>query len=131
MRKSNILIDGIPVRVYYNAIGVKYFKSQKSKHLKGCDLLDKSTQYKNSIRVANSMDKTLYVKINEISKQYIKLDKALKILKHYKHQYIINNNNLIVKYNDYNIQTYYIKETNACLLKHKKRDNKQYNKIYK
>ena len=131
MKKANILVDMAGIRTTYNTIGIKYQKSAKNKHLRMSDALDKSTQYKNSFKVANCMDKTLYVKINEISKEYIKLDKALKILKHYHHQYIINNNNLIVKYNDYNIQTYYIKETNACLLKHNKRDNKLYNKIYK
>ena len=118
------------LRVNYNSIGVNYLTSgTHKKHLKGSDLIDKSKQYKNSIKIASTYTKTHYVKYN---KKTLKLKSLVTILKHDKIKFVISSDyRFITIFNsDNSYNTYNIIYSNGALVKGAKKDYKVARKLY-
>lgn len=122
------------LRIKYNSIGIKSFlTSNHKKHIRGCDINDLSSQYYASVKIANTYQKTQYVKYNN---DIIKLKSLLSILRYNHIKYYISEiNNVTHKQyitifnKDGSYNTIQITNTNKCLLNNKI-DRKLQKKIY-
>lgn len=122
------------LRIKYNNIGIKHFSiSNHKKHIRGNDINDLSSQYYTSVKIANTYQKTQYVKYNN---DIIKLKSLVSILRYNKIKYYISDINNIThtqyitifnKNGSYN--TIKIITTNKCILNNKI-DRKLQKKIY-
>lgn len=129
MRFSDVSIYN-NIRINYNTVGINYLTSgTHKKHLKGSDLIDKSKQYKNSIKIMSNYSKTYYVKYE---KKTLKLKSLITILKHNKNKYIISSDyKFITIFNsDNSYNTYNIIYSNGALVKGAKKDYKMASIIY-
>lgn len=119
--------DNNNLRCVYNRVGVLYTSGRKSKRLRGQDINDKSRQYYATIRIANTYNKTEYVKT---SGGIIKLKSFIAQLRHNKNKWYIDPSREYITTNENGITTYKISYTNACVVKNNTTDKKQRSRIY-
>ena len=117
------------LRCKYNATNVHHTNARTRTRLRGYDIIDKSRQYYATIRIANTYEKTEYVKYNGSIQ---KLKSVISQLRYKHNQYYINSDRTYITILENNVPvSYKITYTNACLVKGNKIDRKQQARIYK
>lgn len=123
MKKNNILVNNSNIRVIKNDYGIKYQTgANHKKHIRGNDILDTSSQYKASMKIASSYNNTSYVKYNN---KAIKLNNYIKMLRKNRIQYDIKNHTLYYKNKRTgNIENIEIFTSNKIKIKYTSKDYK-------